>query len=366
MQTPASPRALQDIVQHAAAHETPLRIVGAGTWLDGGGPFVSDSRVSLRALAGVVAYEPGDLVITVGAGTSLAELDAATVPHGQRLAAWPFGTAGQVNDSTVGACIATAAPAPLALSDLTMRDLVLGVTALTGTGEFTRAGGRVVKNVAGFDLVRMHTGAFGTLGVITEVTVRLHAIPPVDAIVVGTLEAPLATALPTLVANRAPLPMLLQLEPGRAPELWARIAGNTARAAALTNRLMALGVTSVTHAANADTLRAVVSSATVVRVRAPLSDAAPLVLAAQSVFADATLQYDPSRGSLRIVTHTSDEPLTARLSRLLTHAAAAGAIHAPSVVVEQGRTAARTRNALETALKHTMDPHDVLNRHEPS
>lgn len=246
MQQPPNTTALADIVRHAAAHDTPLRLHGAGTWLTGGGPFVGDSPLSLASFAGVIAYEPGDLVITVGAGTTLDELTHVTAPHGQTFAVAPYGNGG----NTIGACLATASPAPLALGDLTTRDVVLGLDVVTGTGEVVRGGGRVVKNVAGFDLVRLHIGAWGTLGAITEVTLRLHAIPQVDAIMVGTLEQDLAHALPALIANRAPLPMMVRLRPNRPAELWARISGNTQRAAALTDRLSALGVTALSHVAN--------------------------------------------------------------------------------------------------------------------
>jgi glycolate oxidase FAD binding subunit len=258
--------------------------------------------------------------------------------------------------------VATAAPAPLALGDLGVRDLVLGLTVVTGTGEMVRGGGRVVKNVAGFDLVRLHTGAFGTLGAITEVTLRLHAIPQVDAIVVGTLEHDLAHSLPTLIANRAPLPMLLHLAAGKAPELWARVSGNSARAAALTNRLVALGITGLSHVADTAPLRTTPANAIVLRARTALSDAVPFLHAARTVFPDAVLQYDPARGSLRVQLDGEHESLAARLAQFAAQCAAHGAVHAVSVIVEQGRRVPHERTPIEVGLKRAMDPHDVLNR----
>jgi glycolate oxidase FAD binding subunit len=366
-QSPASANELRDIITHAAAHDTPLRLQGTGTWLSGGGPFESASLVSLTQLTGVVAYEPGDLVITVHAGTTLAELDAITRPHGQMLAVAPYGH----STSTIGACLATASPAPLALGDLTTRDLVLGVEVITGTGEVVRGGGRVVKNVAGFDLVRLHIGAWGTLGVITEVTLRLHAIPQVDAIMVGTLEQDIAHALPALVANRAPLPMIVRLRPNRPAELWARVSGNTQRAAALTDRLTALGVTALSHVANAEPLRDTPHDAVVVRARTAVSDAVPFVLAAQRAFPEAELLYDPNKGSLRIVHPVVQEqgdgdPVDARLARLMGTAATSGAQHPVSVVIDQGRTTPHERNPLEQGIKRAMDPRDVMNRYRHS
>lgn len=353
--TPSSVAELASIIADATA---PLRLIGAGTWLHGGGPFVSDSPVSLAALTGIVHYEPGDLVLTARAGTSLAELAQTTRAHGQMLALTPYGAP----SGTIGAVVATASAGPLTLGDLTVRDLVLGLTTVTGTGEIVKAGGRVVKNVAGFDLVRLHTGAWGTLGAITDVTVRLHAIPAIDAIMVGTLEQDVARALPTLVTNRAPLPMQLVCAPNTAPRLWARISGNRARANALTHRLGALGVTSLSPVADAAPLRDTPTDAVVLRARAALSDAVPFVTTARDTFPDATLHYDVARGTLRIVAPRLDaDDRDARIARLTRVTASRGATHAMSVVIDQGRTRAPDRSPLDAGMKRALDPRHILN-----
>lgn len=331
--------ALSHQLRHA---EAPLRIVGSGTWLVGGGPFIDTTRIDTRSLNGVVAYEPGDLVITVGAGTTLNEIAAEAGKHGQMLACAPYGS----NDSTIGACVATASAAPLALSDLTVRDIVLGLQVVTGTGDVIRGGGRVVKNVAGFDLVRLNVGAWGTLGVMTEVTVRLHAIPQVDHIMVGTLDQDVAHALPALAANRAPLPMVLRLRANHAPELWARISGNRARATALTATLNALGVANPLVVDNANALRETPMNKVVLRTRAPLSEAVQLVTGARTAFPNADLLYDPAKGSLRIIHDTTDR-------------------NAFAGIRDQHRATSYVRNALEQGLKRAMDPRDVLNRYAP-
>lgn len=328
---------LQAIVRDA---NNPLRIVGSGTWLNGGGPFVDTTRIETRSLNGIVAYEPGDLVITVGAGTTLSEIANIAGEHGQMLACSPYGS----SNSTIGACIATASAAPLALSDLGVRDIVLGLQTITGTGDIVRGGGRVVKNVAGFDLVRLNVGAWGTLGVITEVTVRLHAIPQVDHVMVGTLDQDVAHALPALVANRAPLPIVLRLRANHAPELWARISGNSARAAALTTRLNALGVANPVVVGNADPLRDTPADKVVLRTRAPLSDAVQLVTSARAAFPTADLLYDPAKGSLRIIHDTNSSSAFAGIR-------------------DQHRTTPHVRNSIEQGLKRAMDPRDVLNRY---
>jgi glycolate oxidase FAD binding subunit len=120
-----------------------------------------------------VDYVPSDLTITVRGGTTLADLASATHDKGQWFPINPFGS----DTGTIGATVATASFGPLSHGFGTIRDLVLGVEVVTGDAKAIRGGGRVVKNVAGFDLVRLMTGSWGTLGVITEVTLRLYALP---------------------------------------------------------------------------------------------------------------------------------------------------------------------------------------------
>ena len=136
----------------------------------------ANKTLSLRDDSGVVSYVPGDLTLTTRAGTTLAEIERITGEHDQWLPLDPFGS----DEGTIGATMATASAGPLATSFGLPRDLLLGLEFVNGRGEIVRAGGKVVKNVAGFDLSRLLTGSWGTLGVITEVTVRLYARPTVD------------------------------------------------------------------------------------------------------------------------------------------------------------------------------------------
>lgn len=168
--------AVRHTIRDAKSRGAGLRVIGRGSWLDAGRVVRAAGSLSTRELTGIVDYVPGDLTLTARAGTTLAELRDATAAHRQWLALDP---AGRV-EGTIGATVATASAGPLATCFGSPRDLVLGLEFVTGDGTIARGGGRVVKNVAGFDLTRLLTGSWGTLGVITEVTVRLHARPEAD------------------------------------------------------------------------------------------------------------------------------------------------------------------------------------------
>jgi glycolate oxidase FAD binding subunit len=176
--------ALRDRLRDAADRRTPLRIVGRGTWLDAGRPVVATESISTRELAGITEYVPGDLTLTARAGTTLDEIRMATGAHDQMLSLDPHGS----DEGTLGATIATGSAGPLSTSFGSPRDLMLGLEFVTGEGAIVRGGGRVVKNVAGFDLTRLLTGSWGTLGVITELTVRLHARAEADESIAVSLD----------------------------------------------------------------------------------------------------------------------------------------------------------------------------------
>jgi glycolate oxidase FAD binding subunit len=163
-------------IREAYESRTALRLAGAGHWLDAGAPCAATETLRLGALAGIVEYEPGDLTLTARAGTTLAELARITAAEKQWLPLEPFGAP----SGTLGATVATASCGPLAAAFGTPRDQVLGCELVTGEGAIVRAGGRVVKNVAGFDITRLMIGAWGTLGALTEISVRLRAMPEVD------------------------------------------------------------------------------------------------------------------------------------------------------------------------------------------
>ena len=150
-------------------------VVGGGATRLGVGdpPDRYDLALDVSALRGIVEYEPGDLVATVRAGTTLAELAEALAPKRQR---WPV-EPGMPERATVGGTLASAAGGPSRLRYFHPRDWVIGARVVLGDGTPVRSGGRVVKNVTGYDLTRLWSGTFGTLVAIVELTLKLTAIP---------------------------------------------------------------------------------------------------------------------------------------------------------------------------------------------
>lgn len=165
--------AVAERLRRAREERERLRVMGVGTWIDAGRAVASTATMSIGHDRGIVEYVPGDLTLTARAGTTLAEIELATREHGQWLPLDPWGG----DAGSIGATVSTATTGPHAYAFGLPRDNVLGVEMVTGAGHVVRAGGRVVKNVAGFDLTRLAIGSWGTLGVITEITVRLRSRP---------------------------------------------------------------------------------------------------------------------------------------------------------------------------------------------
>ncbi len=167
---------LQGRVQQAVANRTPLQIVGGGTKaFYGRAP--QGEPLSIAGHAGIVSYEPTELVLTARSGTPLAEIEAALAANGQMLAFEPphFGAG-----ATLGGCVASGLSGPRRPYGGAVRDHVLGVRLLNGRGEVLRFGGEVMKNVAGYDVSRLMVGAMGTLGVLLDVSLKVLPRPPVE------------------------------------------------------------------------------------------------------------------------------------------------------------------------------------------
>lgn len=172
---PASLEALSELMRLAAAERWKVVPAGLGGWLDVGNPLKgADLIVSTRRLDRVHDYQPADLVVSVQGGVTFRSLAPVLAEEGQW---WPLDPLG---GGTIGAALATAASGPLAVGYGTPRDQVLGLTAVLADGRVVHAGGRVVKNVAGYDLTRLLIGSWGTLGIIAGAHLRLHAVPAAD------------------------------------------------------------------------------------------------------------------------------------------------------------------------------------------
>jgi glycolate oxidase FAD binding subunit len=173
---PDSAEALREIVAGALAEATPLLVVGAGS-KEGLGRPLELPHLRVDGLTGIVAYEPEELVMTAAAGTPMAEIEARLADNRQQLAFEPadYGAllGGQPGRGTIGGVLACNLSGPRRIKAGAARDHFLGVQAVTGRGELIKAGGRVVKNVTGYDLCKLLAGSFGTLAVMTEVSVKV-------------------------------------------------------------------------------------------------------------------------------------------------------------------------------------------------
>jgi glycolate oxidase FAD binding subunit len=195
-------RTFADTIRAAATGGNRLRIRGGGT-KDFYGQAPEGEILDTRAYAGVVAYDPTELVITVRGGTPLAEVERVLAEKRQMLAFEPpyFGAA-----ATIGGAVAAGLSGPRRAAAGGVRDFVLGVRMMDGRGEDLSFGGRVMKNVAGYDVSRVMAGALGTLGVILEVSLKVLPLPVAEATL--RFEMPLDKAIETM--NRwggRPLPI---------------------------------------------------------------------------------------------------------------------------------------------------------------
>ncbi len=179
---PASdhPAELIDQVRAAVAERAPLRIAGGGSKAFVHAP-VAGRALDTRGHRGILNHEPSELVVTVRAGTPLAELEAALAEHGQCLPFEPprFGAAG-----TVGGAVASGLAGPARASVGGARDYVLGARLINGRGELLTFGGQVMKNVAGYDVSRALAGSWGALGVVTELSLKVLPLAPAEATLV--------------------------------------------------------------------------------------------------------------------------------------------------------------------------------------
>jgi glycolate oxidase FAD binding subunit len=179
---PAGVAEAAELMRIAAGHELAIVPRGAGTKLHWGNPpDRCDLVIETRRLGRVIEHAAGDLVVKAEAGLSLDDLQQVLAGTGQQLA-----LDGLLPGATVGGALATATAGPRRLLYGSARDLLIGITVIRADGVVAHAGGKVVKNVAGYDLGKLYTGSRGTLGLITEAAFRLHPLPRGQAYVSAT------------------------------------------------------------------------------------------------------------------------------------------------------------------------------------
>lgn len=241
------PRAIPDSADALSlvcrlAHEEgwKIRVEGQGTWLPPDAP--ADLAVSTGALDQVVSVSPADLVATVQAGAPIETLRRRLADEGMWLALDPPGRP----ERSLGSIIATATAGPLRHGFGPVRDHVLGCTVATGDGRLVKAGGRVVKNVAGYDLTKLQVGGFGGFGIIAEAHLRLRALPRADVTLVarGMRDALTSAARDVMAAELVPAALEL-LSPALAGEadwvLAARFLGTDAAVQGDVRRMAPIG-----------------------------------------------------------------------------------------------------------------------------
>ena len=381
METPVTTdvMAIADQVRAALARGAPLRIVGAGNWLSAGRPSAPAERLELGAMRGIVSYEPGDLTLTARAATPLADIERVTAGDGQ----WLTLDAHGASSGTLGATVATASAGPLASAFGTPRDHVLGCEFVSGTGDVVRAGGRVVKNVAGFDLVRLVTGAWGTLGALTEITVRLRARPEEDVTLAVSLRGDSAASAAELAwrwtraseykpfAAELVSPSLAWSLTGmsglREARLLVRLGGNASFIRAARSAVAALGeAQEVTPNIWGELARAEPVEAVVFRLSALPSTIGTLYAGATRLaegfggYAHATL----ARGVVRCVLPAplddeSSERLRAELSQLAAGVTIVG--ERMPAALWSGISRYRTADALAERVRRAFDPGRIMN-----
>jgi glycolate oxidase FAD binding subunit len=171
---------VEDVVRAAIAREQPLEIVGHGSKRLIGQPMATNALLDLSALNAVVAYEPNELIITLQAGAPLADVRSLIDSKNQQFAFEPINTSALLGTSdigTIGGMIAASLAGPRRIKAGGARDHLLGAHAVSGFGDSFKAGGKVVKNVTGYDLCKLLAGSWGTLAVMTEVTLKVMPRP---------------------------------------------------------------------------------------------------------------------------------------------------------------------------------------------
>jgi glycolate oxidase FAD binding subunit len=207
--SPTTPDQLRDAVGWALGSKTPLEIIGTGTKRAFGHAVKTNAVLDCSNLSGILFYEPEELVISARAGTPLAEIEAALTEKNQLFHFEPgnfpglLGAGAQTGTGTIGGLVASNLGGPRRIKVGSARDHVLGFEAISGRAEDFKSGGRVMKNVTGFDLSKLMSGSFGTLGVMHTVTLKVMPRDETSATVIVGVDDPQAAGKAMTLAMRS-------------------------------------------------------------------------------------------------------------------------------------------------------------------
>lgn len=329
---PADAAACAHAVSESATAGRSLRIRGAGTKDYLGEVLPTDAVLDTTALAGVVAHVPADLTVTVAAGTRFADLRSALAQAGQFLPLDPP----HAEAATIGGIVAANSTGFWRARYGGVRDLLIGTTTVLGDGTVARSGGRVVKNVAGYDLNKLLVGSFGTLGVLVECTFKVLPRPPMSQGAHARFARSAdAFAAADAIARTSARPAALAISggPGGPWELLLQADGD---AAPVARTLDLLSASARAHGSNAErhegvpgvleTLNEIParSDGTVVRAALPLAAQPAFAATATRLEGFAQLVADAASGIVRVVLRGDDPVVLAAADALLAAARVCG------------------------------------------
>ena len=248
---PADARQVEELVAWAAAGETPLEVLGGGSKRALGRPVAAEHAVDLSGLTGISLYEPEELVLSAAVGTTLAEIERTLAAHAQVLAFEPPDLGpllgAEAGSGTIGGAVACNLAGPRRIKAGAARDHFLGVEAVSGRGEAFKAGGRVIKNVTGYDMCKLLAGAYGTLAAMTRVTLKVLPAPEATrTVLLLGLDPVVATAAMTAALGSSH-------EVSGAAHLPASLAARLAEAAGAGKSLTAIRVEGIAPSVEART-----------------------------------------------------------------------------------------------------------------
>lgn len=369
-----SPADEQELAEAVARATGPLKVMGGGT-RPLGRP-VAGEVLSTAGLTGITLYEPGALTLVARAGTPMAEIEAAVDKEGQRLAFEPMdhrGLLGTTGGSTLGGVVAANVSGPRRVTAGACRDHLLGVRFVDGRGAVVKNGGRVMKNVTGYDLVKLLAGSFGTLGVLTEVSLKVLPVPPMRAVisVTGLSDNDAVAAMTAALGSPYEVSGAAHLKTGPEgdPLTLLRIEGFDTQISHRSEQLTALLSRFGTVSVDADPARTAAlwaqvrdvaafhdAAGDVWRVSARASQAAELVARAEAE--DAVLDWGGGLIWLRMAQGTD---LRARLGAFDGHATLIRATEETRAHIAPFQPEPAAVAALSRGVRQTFDPRGILN-----